>query len=318
MPIEIKNISYTYMPHTPMEHTALTDINFTINEGEFLAVAGHTGSGKSTLLQHLNGLLSPTAGEVLIDGVNPVATDKKDKDAALMARRKVGMVFQYPERQLFEETVAADIAFGPKALELSAEEVDSRVREAMRLTDLDYDTYANVSPFYLSGGQMRRVAIAGILALEPKYLVLDEPTAGLDPEHTENLIRQILRLKKKSSMTIILVTHDMEIIARLADRIAVLSDGKLLSVDTPERIFSATDTLKNAGLRPPAVMQLLHKLQNAGLDVDPLALTPDEGIKNILAALKNRGGVENRGALPHTPQGALPLDPGRGIIPLHP
>lgn len=285
MPIEIKNLSYVYMPHTPLEHTALQNISFTVNEGEFLAIAGHTGSGKSTLLQHLNGLITPTSGAVLVDGVNPAALDKQTKRAALMARRKVGMVFQYPERQLFEETVAADIAFGPKTVGMSDADVECCVKDAMRLTGLDYETYSRLSPFNLSGGQMRRVAIAGILALKPKYLVLDEPTAGLDPQNTQNLIKQIVRLKKTENLTIILVTHDMNLIAQLADRVAVLSEGKLLSLTSPQETFVDNDVLHTAGLKPPAVMQLLQELASAGLNVNPVALTAEQGIKNIIDAL---------------------------------
>ena len=286
MSIEIKSVSYVYMPRTPLEHTALQNITFTIDEGEFLAIAGHTGSGKSTLLQHLNGLITPTSGEVLVDGVNPAGQDKRIKKAALTARRKVGMVFQYPERQLFEETVAADIAFGPKTLGMSAAEVDRCVKEAMSLTGLDYETYGRLSPFNLSGGQMRRVAIAGVLALKPKYLVLDEPTAGLDPQNTKNLIKQLMRLKQKDDLTIILVTHDMNLIAQLADRVAVLSEGRLLSLAPPQDVFVNDDVLRTAGLKPPAVMQLLQRLAAAGLEVSPVALTPEQCIQNIVDAVK--------------------------------
>lgn len=194
MSIELKNISYIYMKNTPFEHTALKDINLTIKPGEFVGIIGHTGSGKSTLVQHLNGLLKPNSGEVLVDGTNLSRRSQESK----LAKRKVGMVFQYPEHQLFEETIAADIAFGPRSLGCSETEILERVREAMEFVGLDYDTFAERSPFELSGGQMRRVAIAGVIALKPSYLVLDEPSAGLDPRGREEIFSQIVHLYKKT------------------------------------------------------------------------------------------------------------------------
>ena len=224
MPIEVKNISYIYMENTPYEKKALNNVSLTINEGEFVAIAGHTGSGKSTLMQHFNGLLNPTKGEVFIDGID---INKKDKKT-LNARRSVGMVFQYPEQQLFEESIFADIAFGPRNFGCSEDEVKQRVKEAMDFVELDYEEYKDKSPFLLSGGQMRRVAIAGIIALKPKYLVLDEPTAGLDPRLKQNLLQKVKKLHQKEKMTIIMVSHNMDDIALLADKVAIMRQGKLM------------------------------------------------------------------------------------------
>ena len=204
MSIEINNVSYTYMEKTPYEKKALKNISLKINEGEFVAIAGHTGSGKSTLMQHINGLIKPSEGSVIVDGVN--INEKKSKES-LIARRKVGLVFQYPEQQLFEETIYADIAFGPKNFGLSEEEIAKRVQNSMRFVELDYETYKDKSPFQLSGGQMRRVAIAGIMALSPKYLVLDEPTAGLDPRLKKILLSKIKNLHDREKLTIIMVSH---------------------------------------------------------------------------------------------------------------
>ena len=223
MPIILNNVSYVYGEHTPFRKEALKGINLTINEGDFVGIIGHTGSGKSTLVQHLNGLLHPTTGQVTIDGVDAAL---KTEEAKLM-RHKVGMVFQYPEHQLFEETIAQDIAFGPKNLGLSADEVDARVREAMDFVGLDYETYANRSPFQLSGGQMRRVAIAGVVALNPSYLILDEPSAGLDPFGREEIFQKIIDLHAKKGITVVLVSHNMEDISRMANRLIVIDNGKI-------------------------------------------------------------------------------------------
>ena len=212
------NISHIYMENTPYEKKALNNVSLTINEGEFVAIAGHTGSGKSTLMQHFNGLLNPTRGEVFIDGID--INKKKDKKT-LNARRSVGMVFQYPEQQLFEESIFADIAFGPRNFGCSEDEVKQRIKDAMDFVELDYEEYKDKSPFLLSGGQMRRVAIAGIIALKPKYLVLDEPTAGLDPRLKQNLLQKVKKLHQKEKMTIIMVSHNMDDIALLADKVAI-------------------------------------------------------------------------------------------------
>ena len=222
MQIEVKNISHIYMENTPYEKKALNNVSLTINEGEFVAIAGHTGSGKSTLMQHFNGLLNPTKGEVFIDGID--INKKKDKKT-LNARRSVGMVFQYPEQQLFEESIFADIAFGPRNFGCSEDEVKQRVKEAMDFVELDYEEYKDKSPFLLSGGQMRRVAIAGIIALKPKYLVLDEPTAGLDPRLKQNLLQKVKKLHQNEKMTIIMVSHNMDDIDLLADKVAIMRQG---------------------------------------------------------------------------------------------
>ena len=245
MPIEVKNISHIYMENTPYEKKALNNVSLTINEGEFVAIAGHTGSGKSTLMQHFNGLLNPTKGEVFIDGID--INKKKDKKT-LNARRSVGMVFQYPEQQLFEESIFADIAFGPRNFGCSEDEVKQRVKEAMDFVELDYEEYKDKSPFLLSGGQMRRVAIAGIIALKPKYLVLDEPTAGLDPRLKQNLLQKVKKLHQKEKMTIIMVSHNMDDIALLADKVAIMRQGKLMIYGEPREVFTHKDVIEQAGL----------------------------------------------------------------------
>lgn len=274
------------MENTPYEKKALNNVSLTINEGEFVAIAGHTGSGKSTLMQHFNGLLNPTRGEVFIDGID--INKKKDKKT-LNARRSVGMVFQYPEQQLFEESIFADIAFGPRNFGCSEDEVKQRVKEAMDFVELNYEEYKDKSPFLLSGGQMRRVAIAGIIALKPKYLVLDEPTAGLDPRLKQNLLQKVKRLHQKEKITIIMVSHNMDDIALLADKIAIMNKGELMIYGEPREVFKHKDVIEQAGLLEPEVMQLLRKIKEYGLDVDINALNKQEALANILVALRKRG-----------------------------
>lgn len=286
MPIEIKNVSYTYMKHTPYEKKALQDINLTINEGDFVAIAGHTGSGKSTLMQHINGLIRAQEGKVFVDGVD--ISQKKSK-RALEARRKVGLVFQYPEQQLFEETIAEDIAFGPKNFGLNETQVEERVKQAMQFVELDYKQYKDKSPFLMSGGQMRRIAIAGIIALKPKYLVLDEPTAGLDPRLKQILLKKIQELHKKEQTTIIMVSHNMDDIAFLADKVAILNQGKLMAFDSPEKVFSQDEILNNAGLLKPEVMQLLEAIKRQGIEINTVALNKAQVLQNIYNALRKRG-----------------------------
>lgn len=287
MPIELKNVSYTYMRGTAFERTALRDVSLTIADGSLTALAGHTGSGKSTLVQHLNGLLHPTRGEVLVDGVNLAGKGQE----ARLARRKVGMVFQYPEQQLFEETVAADIAFGPKNLELSEDEVNRRVRSAMEFVELDYETYKDVSPFQLSGGQMRRVAIAGVLALEPQYLVLDEPTAGLDPRAREELLRRVAELHRKKKITILFVSHNMDDIARMAERVVFMHEGRVLLDAPPAEAFFAKEAMREAGLREPSAATLLSRLRENGLEVEADAFTADEAAKRIAKTVRKKKGT---------------------------
>jgi len=283
--IELKQVSYTYMPKTPFERQALREVSLTIAEGSFTAIAGHTGSGKSTLVQHLNGLLTPTSGQVLVDGIDLADSSKAGREQARRARQQVGMVFQYPEQQLFEETIAADVAFGPQNQGLSGEALMQRVREAMELVELDYDKYKDRSPFQLSGGQKRRAAIAGVLAMQPRYLVLDEPTAGLDPCGREALIRTICTLKKKWKLTIVFISHSMEDIARLADSVIIMKQGELAVQAAPAEVFAQDDLLQAAGLKKPHILALLQKLQAAGIPVRAEALTIEDGVEAIREVL---------------------------------
>lgn len=284
MSIEVKNLSYTYMPGTPLARQALQEVSLTIAKGSFTAIAGHTGSGKSTFIQHLNGLLQPTAGKVLVDGV-----DISGKDAAArQARQKVGMVFQYPEQQLFEESVAADVAFGPKNQGLSEEETDKRVREAMALVGLSCEEFGGKSPFQLSGGEKRRVAIAGVLAMQPDYLVLDEPTAGLDPRGREALMKMIAGL---APMTVIFVSHNMDDILRLADKLVVLSRGKLVLEGEPAEVFQEKKILEQAGLKQPKLTVLMEELHEAGLAAGSGARNLDEAADLIRQVCQKRTNV---------------------------
>lgn len=284
MSIELQQVSYTYMPKTSFERTALSHVTLTITEGTLTAIAGHTGSGKSTLVQHLNGILHPTEGTVRVDGQDLAAKGKE----AVTARQRVGMVFQYPEHQLFEETVRADVAFGPQNMGLPPEEVEGRVRRAMELVRLDYDTYKDCSPFQLSGGQKRRAAIAGVLAMEPKYLVLDEPTAGLDPHGRDDLLKRIVRLHREKKMTVIFVSHNMDDIARLADRVVFMHEGEVLLDAPPQEAFQANTALQKAGLDTPGTVTLLKKLSEGGLSVAADAFTIEEAVKRIEGAWRER------------------------------
>lgn len=269
MSIKINNLKHIYDRNTPYEITALNEINLTIESGELVGLIGHTGSGKSTLIQHLNGLLKPTEGSIIIDGVI-LNKDKKDmKDI----RRKVGLVFQYPEYQLFEETVEKDIAFGPKNLGYSNEEIDVLVREALISVGLDFDEVAKKSPFELSGGQKRKVAIAGVLAMKPTTLILDEPTAGLDPKSRDELMLHIKKLHEKEKMTIIFVTHSMEEVARLASRLIVMHKSKIVFDDLPSEVFKNVDYLQSIGLDVPQLSKLVHKLNEKGFNLPPDLIT---------------------------------------------
>ena len=282
MPIELKNLTHTYSEGSAFQATAIRDVNLTIEDGEFIAVVGHTGSGKSTLVQHLNGLLKPTGGQVLIDGedLNAPGADRR------RIRQKVGLVFQYPEYQLFEETVARDIAFGPKNLGLSAEETDARVRRAMAHVHLDYDKYAERSPFELSGGQMRRVAIAGVLAMEPKVLILDEPTAGLDPRGRDRILGMVQELHAKGGTTVIMVSHSMDDVARLATRLVVMSKGELVATGTPREIFRQVDMMESIGLGVPEAARLCALLRQRGVNLPDDLYTPEELRDSLLALWK--------------------------------
>lgn len=285
MSIELKNVSYTYMKKTPFEHLALDDITLTIPEGKITAIAGHTGSGKSTLIQHFNGLLKPDSGTVLVDGVD--ISSKKDEAKA--ARRQVGIAFQYPEHQLFEETIAEDIGFGPKNMGCSPEEIDSRVKYAMDFVSLDYGTYANRSPFQLSGGQKRRAAIAGILALKPKYLVLDEPTAGLDPKGRDSLMSRFLRLHKEEGTTIVLISHNMDDIAQYADNVIILNKGKLLLAASPAEAFAREDIISQAGLEMPEIKTILEQLKVNGLGIEATSYTMNDAVLEVLEGIRRQG-----------------------------
>ena len=282
MPIELKNLTHTYSEGSAFQATAIRDVNLTIEDGEFIAVVGHTGSGKSTLVQHLNGLLKPTGGQVLIDGedLNAPGADRR------RIRQKVGLVFQYPEYQLFEETVARDIAFGPKNLGLSAGEIDARVRRAMAHVHLDYDKYAQRSPFELSGGQMRRVAIAGVLAMEPKVLILDEPTAGLDPRGRDRILGMVQELHARGGTTVIMVSHSMDDVARLATRLVVMSRGELVATGTPREIFRQVDMMESIGLGVPEAARLCALLRQRGVKLPDDLYTPEEMRDSLLALWK--------------------------------
>ena len=261
--LEVKNLNHIYSVGTPFEHAALKDITFSVERGEFIGVIGHTGSGKSTLMQHLNGLLKPTSGSILLDGQDMWS----DKKFTRQCRFRVGLVFQYPEYQLFEETVYKDIAFGPKNMGLKPDEIDRRVREAAAFVGIT-DEQLEVSPFDLSGGQKRRVAIAGVIAMEPEILILDEPTAGLDPEGREDILRNIEHYRRAKNATIMMVSHAMGDVARLAGRLLVMNEGALAMDGTPSEIFSRAQELMDMGLDIPDVTRLFVKLQNMGLPVN--------------------------------------------------
>ncbi len=278
MPIILQDVYYTYQKGTPNEADALKGINLEIAEGEFLGIIGHTGSGKSTLVQHLNGLVLPTSGTVQVDEV--ITTDKKIKMKDI--RQKVGLVFQYPEHQLFEETVEKDVGYGPDNLGFSEQEIKKIVKEALLAVQLDYKAIKDKSPFNLSGGQKRRVAIAGIIAMKPKYLVLDEPTAGLDPRGREEILKQIQKLHKELGITIILVSHSMDDVARVADRLVVMHQGKIEMSGKPQEVFTKRDRLNEIGLGVPAVTELFYRLSEKGLPVSKDIFTVEEAI----AALK--------------------------------
>ena len=282
--LEIKNLNHIYSAGTPFEHIALNDVSFSVERGEFIGVIGHTGSGKSTLMQHLNGLLKPTSGEVLLDGQN-IWSDKK---LTRQSRFRVGLVFQYPEYQLFEETVYKDIAFGPKNMGLSQEEVDRRVREAAGFVGLT-EAQLEVSPFDLSGGQKRRVAIAGVIAMEPEVLILDEPTAGLDPDGREGVLKNIEAYRQAKNATIMMVSHSMNDVARLANRLLVMNGARLAFDGTPAEVFEHAQELVDMGLDIPEITRVFLRLQQLGLPVRQV-YTMEQAVKE-LSRLK--GGMNN-------------------------
>ena len=281
MSINLANVFYTYMTGTPFERQALNDVSLNIEKGEILAIIGHTGSGKSTLVQHLNGLLKPSRGKATIDGID---ISSRGNDAK-QARQQVGMVFQYPEHQIFAETVYEDIAFGPRNRGFSAEEVDKQVHEAMAFVGLDFETFAQRSPFQLSGGQMRRVAIAGVVAMDPDYLVLDEPSAGLDPRSRNAVFKEIMALHKERGIAIVLVTHSMEEAAKYANRMLVINKGKILFDGKPAEIFSQhKEELVEVGMDEPQIYKLSALLRAKGLKIEEGITDSTELVKNIKKA----------------------------------
>ena len=282
--LEVKNLNYIYSAGTPFEHKALDNISFSVVPGEFIGIIGHTGSGKSTLMQQLNGLLKPTSGQVLLDGED-IWSDKK---LTRQARFRVGLVFQYPEYQLFEETVYRDIAFGPKNMGLSEQEIDRRVREAAGFVGLTPEQL-DVSPFDLSGGQKRRVAIAGVIAMEPEVLILDEPTAGLDPVGRSEILGNIEAYRRARNATIMMVSHSMEDVARLTDRLLVMNGSRLAMDGTPAEVFTHAEELVSMGLNIPQVTQVFLHLQKLGLDVANV-YTIEQAVSEIK---RLRGGAGN-------------------------
>lgn len=286
MSVVIKNLTYIYDEGMPFANKALDNISFEIKDQDFVGLIGHTGSGKSTLIQHLNGLLKPSYGEIYVNDFN--ITDPNLNLTEI--RKRVGVVFQYPEYQLFEETVEKDISFGPYNLGLEKEEVDKRVRESMEAVGLNYEKFKDKSPFELSGGQMRRVAIAGVIAMNPEVLILDEPTAGLDPSGRDEIFALIKRLHKENNMTIILSSHSMDDMAKLAKTIIVMNKGKIEFMGSPKEVFkSNTDRLKEIGLDIPQVLELAIKLREKGFDIKEDILTIEEAREEILRVMKGRG-----------------------------
>ncbi|MDD6310397.1 MAG: energy-coupling factor transporter ATPase [Firmicutes bacterium] len=282
MSIEVKNLTHIYNIGMPHETVALDDISFGAEDGTFIGVIGHTGSGKSTMLQHLNGLLKPSSGTIVVNGVDITASGTIMRDV----RKKVGLVFQYPEYQLFEETVEKDVAFGPKNLGLNDEEIAERVREAVGLVGLDFDKIHDKSPFDLSGGQRRRVAIAGVIAMKPDVLILDEPTAGLNPKAHKDILDMINTIHEASKNITVFVSHNMNDIARMSDRILVMNSGKLVMNGTPEEVFAREDELKAMGLALPDSMQIASKLRNAGLNIEGSCISMEELAEQVANSLK--------------------------------
>ena len=276
--IEVRDLSHTYSVGTPFQHDAIQNLNFTVEKGEFLGIIGHTGSGKSTLIQHLNGLLKPTSGDVLLDG----ESIWKDKAATRRARFQVGLVFQYPEYQLFEETVYKDIAFGPKNMGLKEDEIRQRVLRAAEFAGVD-PGFLEKSPFDLSGGQKRRVAIAGVIAMEPEIVIFDEPTAGLDPAGCASLLDNIKRYQKATGATILMISHSMDDVAVLADRLLVMNQGRLEMLGAPEEVFRQAPRLEEIGLSVPQVTSLFLRLHQLGIPVDPATYTMAQALTQLLS-----------------------------------
>lgn len=282
MSIEVKGLTHIYSEGLPHESVALEDVSFKVEDGQMVGIIGHTGSGKSTLVQHLNGLLKPKSGSILVGDVDITADGVVMRDI----RRKIGLVFQYPEYQLFEETVAKDVAFGPGNLGLSQEEIDQRVKEAIELVGLDYDAVKNVSPFELSGGQKRRAAIAGVIAMKPEILILDEPTAGLNPKAHDDILDMVSAIHERERNIIFLISHNMNDVAAMADKVIVMDGGRVAMEGTPAQVFSRGDKLKAMGLALPDSMELVARLRAAGMDIDTSCLTMDQAADEIAKVLK--------------------------------
>lgn len=290
MSIKVENLTYIYDEGMPFEHRALDDVSFEIQDRDFVGLIGHTGSGKSTLIQHLNGLMKPSSGKIYINGFDITQKDQNLTDI----RKRVGIVFQYAEYQLFEETVARDIAFGPQNLGLDEEEVDRRVRKAMADVGLDYDYFSEKSPFELSGGQKRRVAIAGVIAMHPEVLILDEPTAGLDPGGRDEIFELIKDLHANNDMTVILSSHSMDDMAKLVNTLMVMNKGRLEIMGSPREVFKENaDRLRGMGLNIPQVLELAIKLKEAGYDVRTDVITIEEVRAEIEKCLLEKGGSTN-------------------------
>ena len=282
MSIQVRNLTHVYEPGMPTESVALKDVSFEIEDGQLVGIIGHTGSGKSTLLQHLNGLLKPTSGQIVVSGRDITAPGV----SMVEIRKKIGLVFQYPEYQLFEESVAKDVAFGPKNLGLPEAEIDERVREAIELVGLDYEAVAERSPFELSGGQKRRVAIAGVIAMRPEVLILDEPTAGLDPKAHKDVLAMVEEVHRRTGNITILVSHNMADIARLSDKIIVVDSGRLIAAGTPEEVFARREQLEQVGLALPPVTQFTEALRSRGLPLSETILSADQAVEEIYQYLK--------------------------------
>ena len=281
--IHLENICFTYSLGMPFETEALKNINLEIDEGEFIGLIGHTGCGKTTLIQHFNGLLTPTSGKIYVEGVD---LNKKGVNLRLV-RQKIGLVFQYPENQLFEETIYQEVAFGPRKLGLPEGKIEKRVREALKMVDLDYNLYIERSPFSLSGGEMRRVALASILSIRPKMLILDEPTANLDPQGRDSILSEIKKVHYNFGITVVLVSHNMEMVAETVKRLLVMHRGEIILDDTPREIFEkhANDLVK-VGLGLPQVTECMHKLKAKGKDVYTGVLTVDDAEREVLKKMK--------------------------------
>ena len=284
--LEVKNLHHVYSAGTPFEHIALNNVSFSVERGEFVGIIGHTGSGKSTLMQHLNGLLKATSGSVLLDGKDIWS----DKTLTRQCRFRVGLVFQYPENQLFEETVYKDIAFGPKNIGLTDEEIDKRVKEAIHAVNLDEDILEK-SPFELSGGQKRRVAIAGVMAMEPKILILDEPTAGLDPHGRDKILAEIDNYHKETGSTILLISHSMEDIAKFSKKILVMNKAEVYCYEETAEVFRKAEELSKIGLDIPQITKIALKLKERGFDIGDDIYTVKEATRRITALLNSKGGA---------------------------